>query len=411
MRENGEGRNAGLLKVLLIGIFTAIAVFFIVQVLAGASSGSGAAASDGSPDERGSAGDISLYRSFTDILGDMADVRIYQLLPSWELAINGDVFISEEQGSLYLTSTQGQVIALDAASGRIRWSLDLGVWVSAPPAVEEGVVYVGATNHVLYALDAGSGVLLWYYPSQGEILASPVVSDGMVYFCADNDSVFDLVHRLYALDARSGTPLWIYDTDSWTPSAPAVGEDAVYLGGYQREVNALDKYAGEELWSFTASNIVFSSPQTAENMVLFTSINGWVHALDAASGKPVWSRQLAGFVWLAPSNGDGNLYVCSRDNIMSALALETGDLLWTYEGEDFLSCSPLSRGEQVCAFDAQGQVCILDSASGEQVGLLLAPYDFTAQPLIEGGMLYARSSDGLVRAYPLPEDELLRSRE
>ena len=167
MSESRDGRNTGILKVLLIGVFTAIAVFFIVQVLSGASSSTGAAAPDETPGEQGSTDEASLYRSFTDLLGDMADLRIYQLVPSWELAVNGDVFISEEQGSLYLTSTQGQVIALDATTGRIRWSLDLGVWVSAPPAVEEGVVYVGATNHVLYALDASSGVLLWYYPSQG----------------------------------------------------------------------------------------------------------------------------------------------------------------------------------------------------------------------------------------------------
>jgi hypothetical protein len=91
--------------------------------------------------------------------------------------------------------------------------------------------------------------------------------------------------------------------------------------------------------------------------------------------------------------------------------MQTGDLLWTYEGQELLSCSPLPRGQRVYAFEARGQVYILDSASGEHTGLLLTPYDFTAEPLIKDGMLYVRSSDGLVRAYPLPEEELLVSRE
>jgi outer membrane protein assembly factor BamB len=402
--QDRDGRSAALvLKISLFLVFAAIAVFFVVQASLGARNAAGSPSPPEPINADRNFGE-TIYRSLDDLLGDLASTRVYVLIPSWELAVSGEVFIEEHGGFLYLTSNLGKVMAVDTATGNILWSLDLGVWVSAPPTAQDGVVYVGATNHVLYALDAGSGALLWYYTSQGEILAQPVVDNGMVFFTADNDSVYDLLHRLYALDARSGALLWIYDTESWTPSPPAVGDDAVYSGGYRREVYALDKHSGQELWSFEASNIVFSSPQVVEGKVLFTCIDGWVHALDAASGAPLWSRKLPGFVWLAPPDGSGNLYACSHRNTLTALALDTGEELWEFTDGVLLSCSTPADAEAVCAFNGEGKAYVLDETSGSILGLLLAPYDFISPPILVGNNIYASSSDGFVRAYAIAAD-------
>jgi outer membrane protein assembly factor BamB len=402
--SDGSGKTFAL-KLLICTVLTGIAVFFAVQASLGArDSGVGTVnlpggETDGSINE-------ALERPLEGLIEELAGLRTFDLIPLWEQEVRGEAFITEDGGYLYITSTQGQVMAIDAPTGNTLWSLDLGVWVSAPPSAKEGVVYVGATNHVLYALDARSGALLWYYTSQGEILARPVVSDGMVFFTADNNSVYDLVHRLYALDARSGALLWIYDTESWTPSAPAVGTDAVYLGGYQREVYALQKTTGKEMWSFKASNIIFSSPRIISGKVLFTCIDGWVHALDAASGVQEWARKLPGFVWLAPPDGSGNLYACSHRDTLTAMALETGEELWTFTDGDFLSCSPIAQEEVVCAFNTQGGAYVVEASSGEPLGLLVSLYDFTSPPLLRGENFYAGSSDGFVRAYAIPADAL-----
>jgi glucose dehydrogenase len=403
MKDNYNGGAALVIKPLLYLAFAAVAVFFIVQASLGARN-----SAVGTPQVRagntGFAVGETITGSLEVLLDDLMSSRVSYLTPIWELAMGGEAFIEEEGGSLYLTSNQGQVMAVDAASGNIVWSLDLGVWISAPPAVQSGVVYVGATDHVLYALDAGSGALLWYYSSQGEILAQPVVGGDVVFFTADNDSVYDLVHRLYALDARSGTPIWIYDTESWTPSAPAVGEDAVYLGGYRREVYALDKLSGYELWSFKASNIVFSSPQIIEGQVIFTCIDGWVHALDAVSGVSLWSRKLPGFVWLAPPDGSDHLYACSHRDTLTAMALDNGEELWSFSGNDLISSATLEGAESLCVFSETGNAYLLDEAEGKLLGILRAPYGFASPPLLAGKRIYACSPDGIVRAYALPQE-------
>ncbi len=405
-RDAMKGSDGGAVlfaKCALCLLFIATAVFFIIMTSAGARDATAGRARVPADDEDITLG-RSLYAFVKGLVESLAGSRTFSLVPAWELSVGGELFVEEEGGVLYLTSSLGRVTAVDAASGNIMWNLDLGSWVSAAPAVRAGVVYVGATDHVLYALDAGSGALLWYYTSQGEILAQPVVDGDMVFFTADNDSIYDLVHRLYALDARSGTPMWTYDTESWTPAAPAVGNDAVYLGGYRREVYALDKQTGGELWSFEATNIVFSSPQITAGQVLFTCIDGWVHALDASSGASLWSRKLPGFAWLAPPDGSGNLYACSHRDTLTAMALSSGEELWSFTDGDLLSSATLSEKEIVCAFSQEGTVYLLDAAEGRSLGVLQAPHAFTSPPLLAGQGIYTGCPDGMLRAYELPDE-------
>lgn len=164
MKVSNGGGAALAIKAAVCLVFAVIAVFFVIQASLGARGGGG---------DQPREDDISLglgqtvYNSLKGLLDDLASSRVLALAPAWELAVNGEAFLEEQGGVLYLTSNVGQVMAVDAASGEILWSLDLGAWVSAPPAVQAGVVYVGATDHVLYALDAGSGTLLWYYTSRG----------------------------------------------------------------------------------------------------------------------------------------------------------------------------------------------------------------------------------------------------
>ena len=59
-------------------------------------------------------------------------------------------------GTVYVASGDGQVYALDAATGRPRWTYTTGSILYSSPAVAGGTVYVSDDNGTVYALDAGS---------------------------------------------------------------------------------------------------------------------------------------------------------------------------------------------------------------------------------------------------------------
>ena len=127
-----------------------------------------------------------------------------------------DVFLSSPvvaAGVVYFGSGDGNLYALDAGSGTLRWKFHTGNVIHASPALADGVLYIGSWDSYFYALDAASGRQRWRFKTgedpninnQVGIQSSAVVADGVVYFgCRDS--------HLYALDAASGAKRWAFST-------------------------------------------------------------------------------------------------------------------------------------------------------------------------------------------------------
>jgi quinohemoprotein ethanol dehydrogenase len=182
-------------------------------------------------------------------------------------------------GVMYASSTVGSVYALDAATGREIWHFEPTVppvalrepccdLVNRGVAVWEGHVYVAAIDGRLYALDAATGKVIWSvdtftdhragYSSTG----APIVAHSVVVI---GNSGADMGHggvRGYvsAYDLATGALKWRFFTVPPAPGKPlehpelalaakswAPGRDSVYPGGavvwdgmtYDPELNLL----------------------------------------------------------------------------------------------------------------------------------------------------------------------------
>jgi alcohol dehydrogenase (cytochrome c) len=123
-------------------------------------------------------------------------------------------------GRMFVT-TAHKVLALDAASCAVQWSY---TWVPVDPehlpgnrgvALYAGRVFRGTTDGHLIALDAASGKLLWdVRVADGalgyEITGAPVAFDGKV-FTGDAGADTGIRGRIYAFDAKTGALLWAFD--------------------------------------------------------------------------------------------------------------------------------------------------------------------------------------------------------
>ncbi|MFK4544672.1 outer membrane protein assembly factor BamB [Streptomyces tendae] len=197
------------------------------------------------------------------------------------------------------------VSAVDAATGRLKWSHGIDQIMSDALAVVDGVVYGGVRepdDTYFYAWDAETGDPLWRYSSRtsrpypGELSAIEV-SDGTVYF-GDDRGV------LHAVDARRGTRRWIYDADTesvrqWLE--PLVVADGVVYGGiggvtseYESgSVHAVDAGTGKPLWSEQTER----DPEVhglLDGSVLFSTKAGALHAADARTGATARTRLSSG---------------------------------------------------------------------------------------------------------------------
>ncbi|HEV7661957.1 MAG TPA: PQQ-dependent dehydrogenase, methanol/ethanol family [Chloroflexota bacterium] len=260
-------------------------------------------------------------------------------------------------GTMYLTGPQSQVYALDAVTGQEKWRYvpELSAISTLPLCcgqVNRGVgfgggkVYVGQLDAKLVALDAASGAMAWSVqvddPRAGysETMA-PLFWNGMV-FIGISGAEYEIRGHVTAYDANSGQQMWRFYTipapgdfgaDTWPAGsdiwnygggsmwqAPAldpdlgmlyvtVGNPSPDLDGsvragdnlFTESIVALDARTGQRKWHFQqVHHDIWDYDTVSPNILFDTQINGktvkglaeagktgWVYLLDRQTGAPL----------------------------------------------------------------------------------------------------------------------------
>ena len=200
-------------------------------------------------------------------------------------------------GNVYFGSGDGNIYALQAASGKLQWKFQTGDVVHASPAIADGVLFLGSWDSYFYALDAATGKEKWRFKTgedhaiynQVGIQSSAAVVDGIVYFgCRDSN--------LYALDARTGQKKWAYNNKgSWVIVSPALKDGKLYFATSDSALfHAVDAKSGAEIFSLKLSWPMFASPSIAGDLLYLPSQDGKLRAIDLNSQKASWEFQTEG---------------------------------------------------------------------------------------------------------------------
>src|SRR6188768_864254 len=107
------------------------------------------------------------------------------------------------RGSPMLTGTSASTVP---ATLKVLWTQQLGDIIESSAAIANGTVYVGAGDGDLVALDFSSGKIRWKYTT-GNLIgeSSPAVGSELVY-------VGDLAGIFHAVRSADGTKAWTFKT-------------------------------------------------------------------------------------------------------------------------------------------------------------------------------------------------------
>jgi outer membrane protein assembly factor BamB len=188
----------------------------------------------------------------------------------------------------------GQFYALDRKAGRIKWRVSagepeslarLGKYPLATPAVYDGLVYLCGPDGNVTAVDAATGRQIWQVPLGAVITSSPAAFDGVVYL-----GTWDA--HVYALEAKTGALAWKRKVGGPVYHPVAVGEEHVYAAPDDGNLLALDAETGEIRWLVAGAGT--QPPIFAEVVVLAGD-----QALDPKNGQLVWRVEAGGAVPVA----------------------------------------------------------------------------------------------------------------
>jgi outer membrane protein assembly factor BamB len=307
-------------------------------------------------------------------------------------AASVDGFVTVADGAVYVGDDNGNIYAIDAATGKLRWRLHTGNSVVSRPAVAGGTVYVGSEDNYVYAIDAATHAIRWHYNTTQSVDSGPAVTGGVVYVGNDNNEVF-------ALSAATGAMLWNQPNfGDNVITNPVVSGGTVYVGSDDHSVYALNTVNGDIRWSRATGGQVNSSPALSGGTIYVGSDDGFAYALNAATGAVEWRRPTAGKVDSSPAVSGGTVYV-GGGNTVYALDAATGAIEWKVKTGGAVVSSPAVSGGTVYVGSGDGFVYAINAATGavrwrEQTG-----GQVNSSPAVSGGRVYIGTDDDAVYAF------------
>ncbi len=323
----------------------------------------------------------------------------------------------------------GGIVALDLATGEIRWRHATAMPVRGAPALVGTAVIVSTIDGTVTALDAATGERRWHTPlgedvraEAAALLGAPTVDAGEILVANQ--------HRVAALDPATGAARWTADPmtapfDFVATSAVAAGDGfAIVAPGRELAgVVAFDRATGAVAWRYIGhpTAAVNGSPLVAGDTVYLVDGADQVHALDVATGEPRWRKKLdrTGFEWGAaiaatPAIARGILVVPTLYGDVVALDTAAGTERWRhaasapsslrtthYRGAGMagFEASAVIAGDVVWTIDTAGMLTALELDTGRAIWETPLGAPGLAAPAIAGDSLVIASYDGTVRRF------------
>lgn len=275
-----------------------------------------------------------------------------------------------DDGKLFVSTGFGNVHALDAKTGKVLWTHQVGVPVINAPVANGGRVFVSSQDNHFHALAESDGHELWDHQGINEsasILESTSAAVAGEYVVAPYSS-----GELFAIRVTNGRVAWS-DTLTRTGGVTALSE--------------LDDIAGR--------------PVIDRDMIYAISHSGIMAAININTGDRVWTREIGGIntPWAA---GDF-VYVLTTENQLLCLQRKDGRVKWIHEmprwedpedKEDPITWSgPVLLSNRLVLVSSNGYAESISPYDGKPLGRVEIPDGTVIAPVVANQTLYLLTND------------------
>jgi len=310
-------------------------------------------------------------------------------------------------GTLYVASASGQLVRLDAATGKEAWRTDTKERLSGGVGADADLVLVGTAKGLVLAYGP-DGKARWRAPVSSEVLGAPRAAEGVVVArTADG--------RLFGLDATTGKRNWEHQTNLPTlllrmqPSVTFTRKLALagLAGG---RLLALDIATGTPAWETVLAqpkgdneleritDVAAAPVLVGEDHVCAVAYQGRVACVDVNKGALTWGRDASSAGRLG--RGRSALYLTQPDGVVLALDKDSGATLWKQDKLLNRGVSgPAALDGFVVVADYEGYIHVLDAQTGAFVARTATDGSAVgSEPLAVGNTLVVQTQDGGVFA-------------
>lgn len=277
--------------------------------------------------------------------------------------------------TVYAATGFGVLTALDATTGAVRWTQQLGGSSTGAPAVSGDLIYVLAGDNTGFAINRYDGTVAWELntsESLGNVLGAPApaVTDEFAVFAFGSGEVQGVFRRgglsrwdTSVVGKRAGRAL---SNTSDITAPPVVSGNTVYVGNQSGRIAALELDSGSRIW--TAREGAVGPVWPAGDSVFAVSELNELMRLDASDGSKIWGVELPNFIKRKPRRqgavlthhgpivAGGRVIIASSDGLLRSYDPTNGALLASTELPGGATSDPVVAGQTLYVVNANGEL-------------------------------------------------------
>lgn len=324
--------------------------------------------------------------------------------------------------TLFVMDTDGVVHALDADDGHEKWkqafrlpSKNESVF-GGGATFDDGSVYVTTGLGEVAAMDAATGKIKWRVKPAGPLRGAPTVAFGAVYVMTQDNQIF-------ALNVADGTGLW-NESASTTQSgvfgvaAPAAGQGTVIAGYSSGELVAYRYENGRQLWSDALARTsiatsvstltdIDADPIIERGRVYALGQGGRMAAYELVSGQRIWELNLAGIS--TPAVAGEWIFTLTDEAKLLCIAKATGKVRWMTQlprynkpkkkESPIFWTGPVLAGNKLWIANSRGEVSAVTVGDGTMAEFAHVAAPVTLAPIVANKTLYLLDDSGNITAW------------
>jgi outer membrane protein assembly factor BamB len=325
-------------------------------------------------------------------------------------------------GKLYVIDASARVFALNASTGSQLWRTELPAEGNGRSLFGGGVSVVGdrvfASTGVgdVVALDAADGKILWKKRPGGPLRGAPALANGHVYVMSQDNQIF-------ALSQSDGATQWtetgtLETTGVFGVAAPAAAQGTVIAGYSSGELSAYRYENGRSLWGDALSRTSISTsvasltdidadPVIDRGRVFAIGQGGRMASYELVSGQRLWEINIAGIStpWVA---GEW-VFVVTDDAKLLCIARATGKIRWISELKRWRNkkkktgvlrwTGPVLAGNRLILVSTEGDMVYADPTTGAVQATEDLGASMSLSPVVAGNTLYILADTGKLTAF------------
>ena len=322
---------------------------------------------------------------------------LFPMAPAWTrpvpAAIEGP--LAADAARVYVATRDGAVSSLEAATGRVRWTVEGRPGVVG---VGDGLLVVRHQDGTVWGMGPGRGTDRWKAASGVAGSLPPVIYKDAVVIAGEG---------LAVLEAATGQPRWSA-ADAHVTAAPLVSGAWVVSGESDGSLRCRDIVTGKVLWTFATKRALLAPPvlDGEGRLLLGTTDRRFVSIDPGKNGSKRWTWTIGGDVQAPPVVVGSLVVFANHEDVVYALRRRSGDLAWRASLPSRPLSGPLPYGSALlvaCFGSRPGETFLIgfDARTGRRQGDLKAPGEVRTPPVIVGDLVIMALRDRAVAALRL----------